>query len=79
MNKFFEEWLLIIIVGIIIFSLLIAIGFKIKEVCDCPLCVEPENFYLVENYSERDGFYYADVDDFKPVKHLGGGVLVWVK
>lgn len=75
MKPFYTIMLLVFLLGFVFGAW---VFFPAERVCTFEW-VEPETFYLVENYSEQDGFYYADLDDFKPVKNLGGGVLVWDK
>jgi hypothetical protein len=70
------RYFLVALLLIIVFSLGVSAGYLNKQ-CDYT-CVEcPDTFFVVEDYYENIGFYYASIDDLRVVKVLSGNLLVW--
>jgi hypothetical protein len=67
---------------IILLIFLVMAGYLILIFVDDnpePLYVDCEShpaFYLIHEYYNEEGFFYADIDDLKRIVYVGGGVFV---
>lgn len=39
-------------------------------------CESHLDFYLVNDYVDEDGFFYADISNFTRIDYVGGGVFI---